>query len=187
MKSFKSYVENRDLNEMARFNVDTHTSNIDTAESEALVNSMIKARDSIHNLLGSDTLDPAEELGVLALLPEDSNFYQTQREIIEPLRNISLTFTTKFLSLDHKQKMNLLYGLSQIMENFGRRSFFYINTDKVNRVVRSSAMNLHTASRFGNKEYLKAVQTHIQVPLEKIEEVIKGQLKRMQIPENPNA
>ena len=83
--------------------------------------------------------------------------------------------------------MNLLYGLSQIMENFGRRSFFYINTDKVNRVVSSSAMNLHTASRFGNKEYLKAVQTHIQVPLEKIEEVIKGQLKRMQIPENPNA
>ena len=188
MKSFKSYVENRDLNEMARFNVDTHTSAIDTAESEALVNRMIEAITSIHNLLGNDKIDPADELGVLALLPGDPKFKDTQLNIIEPLKNISLAFTTKFLSLDHKQKMDLLEGFSHIIENCYRRPYIYLNDDKMEfGAPNKRVMNLHVASRFGNKEYLKAVQTHIQMPLEKIEEVIKGQLKRMQIPENPNA
>ena len=163
MKSFKSYVENRDLNEMARLNVDLHTSNIDKNQAFMLKNKMMQLKNDIEDLLGNDVKDPHKALMQLALNYNDSKHQKVENAVVAPLNDISKSFEKDFNEGDFYKKIDLINSV-----------VFLIKTAKSPELSADRPYD-----NIGNKEFLKYLNKNIQIPLENIEKVINQNLSNM--------
>ena len=170
MKSFKSYVENRDLNEMARLNVDLHTYNIDKNQASMLKNKMMQLKDDIEDLLGNNNKDPHKSLMQLALSYNDTMYSNVEHHIVTPLNNISKSFEKDFNEGDFNKKIRLINSVVNLIQ-----------------LAKSPKFSADLpADNINSKEFFRYLNKNIQIPLENIEKVINQNLENIEKVINPN-
>jgi len=175
MKSFNQFIKSRDkslyreFSEMARLNTTTHITQMDQDNASRHKAGIVTLINTIEHTLGNDTKDIIPQLRYLAILPDDENFKDVDRNIIEPLHRFSNAFVQHFDKNSLEDQSMMIRSVDQIISELSKSRSFKNDALSRNRTI----------GRFDDKAYLNALKRFIQDPLEKIEMVLKKHISNM--------
>lgn len=163
MKSFKNYVKNRDLNEMARFNVGSAVGKIDLRQNQSILNLAIELKERINTVLDDEKNKFFNHLPL-----EHENYHD------DLLKKWSTNFENdinhytggleNYKDLSNLELLNRMRGLSTFLNNI--LEGYYSHND--------FGIKLFTAKKSDTPQqrYYNEFHRVVAVPLEKTEKIL---------------